>query len=113
MRSGPGSSGVGPDRASTLFGPPKGKGPIRSLSSVCMSVCMSVTKINLVNFLKIGSYDFFKTWHKERGHQYLSNGEGSMSIDAQGAPFWALFRPKFAQNRHFVNFLENGSYDFF
>ena len=26
---------------------------------VCMSVCMYVTKINFVNLLKIGSYDFF------------------------------------------------------
>ena len=26
---------------------------------VCMSVCLDVTKINFVNFLKIGSYDFF------------------------------------------------------
>ena len=58
---------------------------------------MCVTKINFVNFLKIGSYDFFETWHNERGHQYLSNGEGPMSIDALGEPFWALFRPKFAQ----------------
>ena len=51
---------VGPDRAPTrFFGPPKGKGPIRSLLYVCPSVCMYVTKINFVNFLKIGSYDFF------------------------------------------------------
>ena len=50
-----------------------------------------------VNFLKIGSYDFFQTWHIERGHQYLSSSEGPMSIDALGDPFWTLFRPKFAQ----------------
>ena len=39
----------------------------------------------------------FYTLQDERGHQYLSNGEGPMPIDALGAPFWALFRPNFAQ----------------
>ena len=68
-----------------------------SLWSVCLHVCVSVTKINFVNFFKIGSYNFFKTLHDERGHQYLSNGEGPMPIDALGAPFWALFGPNFAQ----------------
>ena len=48
-----------------IFWTPAREGPIRSLVSVCMyvcmSVCMSVTKINFVNFLIIGSYDFFWT----------------------------------------------------
>ena len=48
-----------PCSTTLFFGPPKEKGPIRSLLSGCMSVCLSVTKINLVNFLNFGSYDFF------------------------------------------------------
>ena len=55
----PGPSEVGPDRAPTCFWTPEGKGPIRSLWSVCIYVCVYVTKINLVNFLKIGAYIFF------------------------------------------------------
>ena len=75
------------------FGPPAEEGPIRYPPYVCMYVClyvcMYVTKINFVNFFKIGSYNFFETLHDERGHQYLSNGESPMSIDALVAPFWA------------------------
>ena len=48
-----------------------------------LSVCMYVTKINLVNFVKIGSYNFFGTWHNEMRHQYVWNGEGAMLIDAK------------------------------
>ena len=32
----------------------------------------------------------FKSYHDERGHQYLSKGEGPMSVDALGAHFWAF-----------------------
>ena len=49
---------VGPDRAPTCFWTPVREGPIRSLLYV-WDVCVDVTKINFVNFLKIGSYDFF------------------------------------------------------
>ena len=39
------------------------KGRSYKITVVCMSVCMYVrlyvTKMNFVNFLKIGSYDFF------------------------------------------------------
>ena len=39
------------------FCTPAREGPIRSLVSVCMSVCLYVTKINFGNFLNFGSYD--------------------------------------------------------
>ena len=51
--------------------------------SVCLYLCMYVSKINLVNFFKTGAYNF--------NFNYQSNGEGHLPIDnALGAPFWAL-----------------------
>ena len=35
---------------------------------------------HFVNFLKNGSYDFFKTWNKDGGHQYLSNGKTFLTL---------------------------------
>ena len=65
---------------------------------VCLSVCMYVCHENqLCQFFENRRLQFSYSSHDERGHQYLSNGEGPMSIDALGDPFWALFRPKFAQ----------------
>ena len=37
---------------------------------------------HFVNFLENGSYDFFKTWNKDGGHQYLSNGDNPIVIDS-------------------------------
>ena len=41
-----------------IFLDPQREGPIRSLLSVCMSVCMP--RKQTVNFVQIGAYDFFK-----------------------------------------------------
>ena len=63
--SAPGPNEIGP-RAQVRSGPmgprpfwtPEGKGSYK-IAVVCPYLRMSVTKINFVNFLKIGSYDFF------------------------------------------------------
>ena len=85
-----------------MFGPRQGRSYMIALVCMSMYVCMYVclyvcNKNQLCQFSQFWLQRFFLTWGNERGHQYLSNGEGPMSIDARGAPFWALFRPKFAQ----------------
>ena len=42
---------------SVLLDPRKGRS--YKITVVCLCVCVSATKINFVNFLKIGTYDFF------------------------------------------------------
>ena len=51
--------------------------------------------------------------YDERGHLYLSNGEGPMSIDASGALWGPFLGPIFPKNWYFADFLENDAYDFF
>ena len=56
--------------------------------------CMYVTKIDFFPFSKSSPTILFYILHNERGHQYLSNGEGPMSIDVFGHVFWAQISPK-------------------
>ena len=77
---------------------------------VCMSVCLYVTKINFVNFFKIGAYNFFNTLHDERGHQMVKVPCRLMHWLPLFGPNDVIFLP---QNRYFVNFLENCAYVFF
>ena len=71
---------------------------------------------HFVNFLENGSYDFFKTWNKDGGHQYLSNGKNPIEIDSfpqelgpktglmtsSFGPYWAGSKKSMGQVHHAV-----------
>ena len=70
-------------------------------------------KVNFVNFLKIGSYDFFKlVTMKGDINTYLM--VKVLCRLMHGVPLFCPFLgPNLPKNWHFVNFLKNGTYDFF
>ena len=91
---------------------PVGKGPIRSLSSGCLSVWMS-RKSTLSIFSRLAPTIFFKLGTMKgdiNTYQMLKVPCRLMHWVTLFGPFLG---PNLPKNRHFVNFLENGSYDFF
>ena len=74
---------------------------------------MYVTKINFVNFLKIGSYDFFKLGTMKGDINTYRMVKVPCRLMHRVTLFGPFLGPNLPKNRHFVNFLENGSYDFF
>ena len=71
--------------------------------SVCLYVCPDVTKINFVNFLKIGSYDFF--WTPVREGPIRSLLYVCLSV--------CMYVWMDVTKINLVNLLKIGSYDFF
>ena len=91
---------------------PVGKGPIRSLSSGCLSVWMS-RKSTLSIFSRLAPTIFFKLGTMKGDINTYRMVKVPCRLMHWVTLFGPFLGPNLPKNRHFVNFLENGSYDFF
>ena len=87
--------------------------PRKERSYKITALCVDVMKVNFVNFLNFGSYDFFKLGTMKGDINTCRMVKVPCRLMHWVTLFGPFLGPNLPKNRHFVNFLENGSYDFF